>query len=117
MEYLGQQPNTIHGSLHGPGYSGGDALTTRYVLGSGTFNTDFHLFAVEWSPGVIRWFVDDVHYLTVTPDQADGEWVFDHPFYIILNVAVGGNFVGPPDGSTVFPQTMLIDYVRAYRAD
>jgi beta-glucanase (GH16 family) len=115
MEYRGQQPSIIHGSLHGPGYYAGNALTRKFVLADGRFDNDFHIFAVEWSPGVIRWFVDDVHYLTIRPEHADGEWVFDHPFYIILNVAVGGHFVGPPDSTTVFPQTMLIDFVKAYQ--
>jgi len=117
MEYRGQLPSTVYGSLHGPGYSGGEALSRKYKLEDGQFNTDFHLFAVEWNPGVIRWYVDSVNYLTIRPEHVDGEWVFDHPFYIILNIAVGGYFVGPPDSTTVFPQTMLIDYVRAYEAE
>lgn len=116
MEYRGQQPEIIHGSLHGPGYSGGEALTRSHTLTGSTFNSDFHIFAIEWSSDVIRWYVDNTHYLTVIPSSTDGDpWVFDHPFYMILNVAVGGNFVGPPNTSTEFPQTMLIDYVRAYQ--
>ncbi len=117
MEYRGQEPNIVHGSLHGPGYSAGDAFTNRYVLNSGTFNDDFHTFRVDWSDDYIRWFIDDILYQTITIDQvrAKGEWVFDHPFYIILNIAVGGGFVGPPNASTEFPQTMLIDWVRVYQ--
>jgi len=114
MEYRGQEPNIIYGSLHGPGYSGGEALTRRYYLENDRFDNDFHVFSVEWEPNEIRWFVDDIEFLTVYPSDVDGEWVFDHPFYIILNIAVGGNFVGSPDSSTIFPQTMLIDYVRVY---
>jgi beta-glucanase (GH16 family) len=117
MEYLGQDPSTIYGSIHGPGYSGGNALTLSYVLDEDRFDNAFHIFAVEWSRGRIDWYMDDIRYLTILPEHADGEWVFDHPFYIILNVAVGGNWPGPPDGSTVFPQTMLIDYVRVYAGD
>ncbi|MDH4034397.1 MAG: glycoside hydrolase family 16 protein, partial [candidate division Zixibacteria bacterium] len=113
MEYLGHQTNTVYGTIHGPGAYGGGGVGTSYVLEDGQFDTDFHVFAVEWEEDVIRWYVDDVNYYTVTPDSLGGnEWVFDHPFYIILNVAVGGNWPGPPDGSTVFPQTMLVDYVR-----
>jgi beta-glucanase (GH16 family) len=116
MEYRGQEPDIVHGSLHGPGYSGGRALTRRFTLGSGGFNEAFHDFAIEWGPGRITWLVDGDPYQTMTrqslPDGTD--WVFDHPFFIILNVAVGGNFVGPPDASTQFPQTMLIDWVRVY---
>jgi beta-glucanase (GH16 family) len=117
MEYRGQAPSTIYGSLHGPGYSGGAAFTHRYDLAGATFSADFHLFAVEWDTDHITWMVDDVPYMTVTPDDLSGgrRWVFDHPFYIILNVAVGGNYVGPPNASTSFPQAMVVDYVRVYR--
>ena len=115
MEYRGQEPQIVHGSLHGPGYSGGEALTRRFYLENDRFDNGFHIFRVEWKPGEIKWFVDEINYLTLDPSDADGDWVFDHPFYIILNVAVGGNFVGSPDETTVFPQTMLVDYVRIYR--
>lgn len=116
MEFRGQQPGIIYGSLHGPGYSADQAISQSYILPDGQFNDDFHLFAVEWEENLINWYVDDVLYHTTTPEYlAESEWVFNHPFYIILNVAVGGNFVGPPDPTTAFPQTMLIDYVRVYQ--
>jgi len=116
LEYRGQQPSIVHGSLHGPGYSGGSALTGSYTLPSGGFNDDFHVFAIEWDENSITWYVDEVAYQTIeSSDLPYGtSWVFDHSFFIILNVAVGGHFVGPPDASTVFPQTMLVDYVRVY---
>lgn len=115
MEYRGQEPLVIHGSVHGPGYSAGNAVTDRYVLSNGRFDTEFHLFAIEWSPNSIKYYVDDILYNEITPDDVDGEWVFnDNTFYIIINVAVGGSFVGPPNDSTPFPQTMLVDYVRVY---
>ena len=116
MEYRGQEPRTLHGSLHGPGYSGGGAVTARHTLAQGGFHLGFHEFAVEWSETSITWFVDGFAYSTVTPDDLPpgADWVFDHPFFIILNVAVGGTFVGAPDASTVFPQTMLVDHVRIY---
>jgi beta-glucanase (GH16 family) len=115
MEYRGQEPAVIHGSVHGPGYSAGNAVTTRFTLRNGRFDTDFHLFAIEWSPNSIKFFVDDFMYNEITPDDADGEWVFnDNLFHIILNVAVGGTFVGPPSSQTPFPQTMKVDYVRVY---
>ncbi len=119
MEYRGQQPRVVHGSVHGPGYSAGAAVTKRYDLpGNRGFHEDFHVFAVEWDRNRITWLVDGNRYHTVTPRDLPpgGRWVFDHPFFIILNVAVGGNFVGPPDASTVFPQTMLVDWVRVYQA-
>jgi beta-glucanase (GH16 family) len=73
---------------------------------------------VDWEPGRIRWRVDDFVYHEVTSaDVPPGSaWVFDQPFFIILNVAVGGRFSGNPDETTVFPQTMLVDYVRIYQA-
>lgn len=117
MENIGSQPSTNHGSLHGPGYSGGAAVTGKYTLRDGLrFADDFHVFAIEWSPKQVDFFVDDVLYQTKTPADlpAGRRWVFDHPFYLILNVAVGGNFPGPPDETTEFPQLLIVDYVRVY---
>ena len=114
MEYRGQQPNIIHGSVHGPGYSGGEAVTKSYGFEKDRFDVDFHIFAIEWGEGYIHYFVDDVLYFEITPEDVDGEWVYDHPFYIILNVAVGGNYVGFPTDDTPFPQTMLVDWVKVY---
>ena len=119
MEARGQEPDRILGSLHGPGYFGAGAVSDSAVL-PGPVGVDgtFHVFAVEWDPRYIAWEVDGVTYQVVTPDQlpAGASWVFDHSFFVILNLAVGGNFVGLPDPTTVFPQTMLIDYVRVYGA-
>ena len=118
MEYRGQVPGTANGALHGPGYSGGEALHSSYTLSGAGFHEDFHVFAVEWTRDSIRWQVDGNTYMTLGPgDLPSGtDWVFDHPFFIILNLAVGGNYVGSPDASTVFPQTLLIDWVRVYAA-
>jgi beta-glucanase (GH16 family) len=63
----------------------------------------------------IRWSIDDITYLTVTSSDVPGEWVYDHPFFIILNIAVGGNWPGSPDETTTFPQFMQVDYVRVYQ--
>lgn len=114
MEYRGQEPTVIHGSVHGPGYSAGQAITKRYVLQNDRFDTGFHIFGIEWGPDYINFYVDNVLYNQITPADVTGEWVFNQPFYIILNVAVGGSFVGPPGINTTFPQTMLVDYVRIY---
>ncbi len=118
MEYRGQEPTLLHGSLHGPGYSGGGAVTRTYTAPGVTLDGGFHLYAVEWSANKIVWYLDDTAFFTVTPRElpANGRWVFDHPFFVILNLAVGGGFVGPPDASTTFPQQLLVDYVRVYRA-
>jgi beta-glucanase (GH16 family) len=118
MENIGKEPGTVHGSMHGPSTPGptGD-LTAAFSLPAGQhFASDFHIYAVEWEPGTVRFYVDSNLYATVNSSQwpAGGTWVFDHPFFIILNVAVGGSWPGSPDSTTVFPQQMLVDYVRVY---
>ena len=115
MEYLGSNPTSIFGTLHGPGYSGANAITKNYTLSNNRFDTDFHIFGIEWGEDYINYYVDDVLYNQITPAKVPGEWVFNQPFYIILNLAVGGNYPGSPNSETVFPQTMLIDYVRVYQ--
>lgn len=115
MEYRGQEPTLIHGSVHGPGYSAGNAVTKSFTLQNGRFDVGFHVFAVEWGEDYIDYFVDDTFYQRITPDDVSGEWVYDHPFYIILNVAVGGSFVGSPNNETTFPQRMLVDWVKVYK--
>jgi beta-glucanase (GH16 family) len=121
MENIGKEAASIHGSMHGPGYSGKHGLTSEYKLpeGGGHFFDDFHIFAIEWEPGVVRFYVDRELYATFTPAQipAGKKWVFDHPFFIILNLAVGGDWPGAPDSSTSFPQAMLVDYVRVYKPE
>ena len=116
MENVGSAPATVHGTLHGPGFSGDKSLGAPYALPGGSISDDFHLFAVEWEPNEIRFYVDGRLYETRTPaDLPPGaRWVFDHPFFLILNVAVGGDWPGRPDASTKFPQQMLVDYVRVY---
>ena len=118
MENIGKEPGTIHGTIHGPGYSGDKGIGSAYTLPDAKkFADDYHLFAVEWEPQVIRFYVDDKLYATRTPaDLPPGtKWVFDHPFFIVLNLAVGGDWPGEPDVHTKFPQSMLVDYVRVYR--
>jgi beta-glucanase (GH16 family) len=117
MEIVGKAPSINHGSLHGPGYSGGNPLTGIYTLSNDQrFTDDFHTFAVEWEPTAVRFYVDGNLYHTKTPANVPtgSRWVFDHPFFMIVNVAVGGNFPGNPDDTTTFPQTMVVDYVRVY---
>jgi beta-glucanase (GH16 family) len=116
MEYRGQEPRVLHGTVHGPGYQGNAALGSQHVLAQGGFHLGFHVFAVEWSQDRITWEVDGHTYHTVTPADLPpgGRWVFDQPFFLLLNVAVGGRWVGAPDESTVFPQTMLVDWVRVH---
>lgn len=160
MEHIGREPRTVYGTLHGPGYSGGDNkggsstiaagenrtrggatgdrqarhdtrsgdrdsgdrnsrdrksdVGTRDDRAAGTpFADDFHTFAVDWAPDQIIWYVDDVRYHSATPESLEGNpWVFDHPFFLNLNLAVGGDWPGPPDAGTSFPQSLTVDYVR-----
>ena len=112
MENFGKDPTVLHGTVHGPGYAGADGITAARDAGVALAD-DFHLYSVHWEPERIRWYLDDELYHTLTPDDLqDRPWVFDHNFFLLLNVAVGGTFSQPPDLSTTFPQTMLIDYVR-----
>ena len=116
MENKGYQPNIVSSALHFPGHSGGNPITQTFGYENQRFDTDFHIFAVEWDESQIDFFVDNVLYKRVkAADVTDGEWVFDHPFFIILNVAVGGTFGGDPTADTVFPQSMYVDYVRVYQ--
>ncbi|MEO9484280.1 MAG: glycoside hydrolase family 16 protein [Ekhidna sp.] len=117
MELRGQEPSTIAGSIHGPGYSGGNAVSSDFILDDARFDTEFHVFAVEWGPDFIDFFVDDQLYQQLTPESLPegSEWVFNKEFFILLNVAVGGNYVGNPNDNSRFPQTMTVDYVRVYQ--
>ena len=118
MEHIGKQPSIVYGTIHGPGYSGANGINASYTLPSSRKVSDeYHEFAVEWQPNVIRFYVDGLLYKTRTPADlpAGTDWVFNHPFFLILNVAVGGNWPGDPDATTVFPQIMKVDYVRVYQ--
>lgn len=119
MELLGQDPTKVYGTLHYGGAWPANTFTgDNWVLPAGDFAGGFHVFAVEWEQGEIRWYVDDEHVQTQTSwfsNAAPYPAPFDRRFHLILNVAVGGNWPGSPDGSTVFPQTMVVDYVRVYQ--
>jgi len=118
MENIGKEPALVHGTIHGPGYSGDKGPTASFGLsGDVRFADDFHIYAVEWGPKFIRFYVDEHLYATRTPaDLPKGtKWVYNHPFFMLLNAAVGGEWPGNPDDTTIFPQTMLVDYVRVYK--
>ncbi len=120
MELVGHEPNIVHGTLHYGGPWPQNVYTgDSYTIGE-PFANDFHTFAVEWEYGEIRWYVDDVHFQTQTDwNSTAASWPapFNQRFHVILNVAVGGNWPGYPDASTVFPQRMEVDYVRVYERD
>jgi beta-glucanase (GH16 family) len=114
MENFGKNPTVVHGTVHGPGYSGAAGITASYRADA-SLADDFHVYAVHREPDRIRWYLDDQVYATVTPDDLRGnQWVFDHEFFLLLNVAVGGTFSVVPDQSGAFPQAMLVDYLRVY---
>src|SRR6266567_417223 len=120
MENIGKEPAVVHGTIHGPGYSGGKGIGSPHGLQGGErFADDFHIFAVEWEPNAIHFYVDEQLYATRTAAELPKgtKWVYDHPFFLLLNVAVGGGWPGSPDETTVFPQTMLVDYVRVYERE
>lgn len=114
MENIGKTPDTVRGTIHGPGYCRDEGIFADWTITGQRYADDFHLFAVNWEPGQISWFVDNKRYNTLTPESVPGKWVFDHPYFIILNVAVGGYWPGYPDATTRFPQHMYVDYVRVY---
>ncbi|MDH3247978.1 MAG: family 16 glycosylhydrolase [Acidimicrobiia bacterium] len=114
MEYVSRLPDEVFGTIHGPGYSGGNAFGNIQPLAN--VAADYHTFAIEWQPDRIDWYVDGILYHTATPaNVAPNEWVFNDPVYLLLNLALGGNFGGPLDPGLTFPQSMKVDYVRVYQ--
>ncbi len=114
MEYVSRLPNEIFGTIHGPGYNGGNAFGDIYDFGEPVYN-NYHTFTVEWEPNLITWYVDGIQYHQAEPSDVPGPWVFEKPFYLLLNFAIGGNFGGPVDPANTYPQEYLVDYVRVYQ--
>ncbi len=118
VELVGHEPDRVHGTLHYGGEWPDNVYTgAPFVLPAGTFADRFHVFTLEWEEGQIRWYVDGEHYQTQTEWRSSGgpfPAPFDQPFHLVLNVAVGGNWPGYPDARTVFPQSMVVDYVRVF---
>ncbi len=114
MEYVSRLPNEIFGTVHGPGYSGGQSVGNVYDFGEPVAN-NYHTFTIEWQPDIIEWYVDGILYHTATPADVSGEWVFNDPVFLLLNVAIGGNFGGAIDPNLQLPQSMAVDYIRVYQ--
>lgn len=115
LEFIGREPNRMYATVHAPGYSGGDGVGGSLFVPGDSLRSDFHVYAIEWEENEIRWYFDDQEYFRLTPADVPDEWIFDHPFFIILNLAVGGRWPGYPDETTTFPQFLYIDYVRVYQ--
>jgi len=118
MENIGKEPDVVHGTMHGPGYSGAQGPSGLFRLkNQERFADDFHVYAVEWETNEIRWYVDGQFYERRTPADlpAGKQWVYNKPFFLLLNLAVGGGWPGNPDETTKFPAVMAVDYVRVYQ--
>lgn len=120
MELLGHQNHVTHGTCHYGVNSPYDHQFSgsSYTLSSGTFSDAFHTFTVEWTPSEIRWYLDGIQFFSIdssNPAFSTYNWPFDQNFHYLLNVAVGGNWPGAPDNTTVFPATMEVDWVRTYQ--
>ncbi len=121
MELLGHEPNKSYATLHAEGTAPGLSIysSSNYVLSTGTFADAFHTFAIEWSPVEIKFYIDNILIATKSATSLAASprpFPFDQPFFFLLNVAVGGNWPGNPNASTVLPQTMEVDYVRVYQS-
>jgi beta-glucanase (GH16 family) len=117
MELVGHEPNKVYGTLHyGPG-PGSTQISRGYTLpGGATFNDEYHVFSLEWKEDQIKWFVDGNLFSTVQKnDLGSNNYPFNEEFYLIFNLAVGGNWPGNPDATTVLPQWMVVDYIRLYQ--
>ncbi len=113
MENIGKEPSIVHGTVHGPGYSGAKGITAAHNLGRGSF----HIYGVEWSADSIDFQMDGRSYAKVTRASlpSGAVWVFDKPFFLLLNLAIGGDWPGNPDSTTRFPQSMLVDWVKVWK--
>ena len=114
MEYVSRIPNEIFGTIHGPGYNGGGSFGDIYDFGQ-RVDLEYHTYSVEWEPNLITWYVDGIQYHQAEPADVPGPWVFEKPFFLLLNFAIGGNFGGAVDPANIYPQEYLVDYVRVYQ--
>ncbi|HJR81469.1 MAG TPA: glycoside hydrolase family 16 protein [Anaerolineales bacterium] len=115
MEFVGREPDHIYATVHAPGYSGANGVGSNITTSAESLRNDFHVYAIEWEENEIRWYFDDQQFFKLTPEDVPDAWIFDHPFFIILNLAVGGIWPGYPDETTEFPQFLYVDYVRVYQ--
>jgi beta-glucanase (GH16 family) len=118
MESKGSESTATSSAIHGPGYSGATPFVRAHTLARGRISDDFHAFAVEWDSLQARFFVDDSLHYSVGRGELErfGRSILDRPYFLILNLAVGGRFDGDPRSDDILPATMLVDYVRVHRS-
>jgi beta-glucanase (GH16 family) len=114
MEFIGKTPDSVYVTVHGPGYSGAKGISKSVPLAG---PDGFHVYGIEWAPESLTFLLDDQPVRTLTPGDlpAGTKWVYDHPHFLLLNLAVGGGWPGSPDATTVFPQDYVIDWVRVWQ--
>lgn len=118
MELIGNQPQIVHGTAHFFGSSNSHEFIGKstFLPGGKKFSDEFHVFSIVWKENSIEWQLDGKKYFELTSSDVNGaDWPFNSDFFFILNIAVGGNWPGAPNASTVFPQKMLVDYIRVYQ--
>ncbi|MET8341231.1 discoidin domain-containing protein [Streptomyces microflavus] len=119
MEHVGKEPKTAYSTLHAPAYNGAAGYGGPHTLpGGADYADDFHTFAVDWNSTGMTFRVDGQVSFRVDRDELErtrGPWVFDHDFFLILNNAVGGDWPGPPDTTTRFPQKLSVDYIKVWQ--
>ncbi|AOW20694.1 glycoside hydrolase family 16 protein [Urechidicola croceus] len=114
LEYVGKEPKTVYTTLHTPKNHGGNASSKKTRIDN--IEEGFHVYKANWTKDKIDFLVDDILVYSYSPKMKDDKnWPFDKPFYIILNLAVGGNFGGPEVDDSIFPQEFIIDYVKVYQ--
>ena len=116
MELLGHEPQKTYGTIHW-GAAGGPSthIGGNYLLNSQTFSDSFHVFSLLWETNKLSFLIDNIPFFSADKSQVNGDFPFDKPFFFIMNVAVGGNWPGNPDTTTIFPQRMIVDYVRVFQ--
>ncbi len=119
MELVGHEPSTVHGTAHwGPqGQSFSQNKGQSTVLTEGKFSDQFHVFSILWEPDRIIWLLNDEEFFRLNKSDVNGTYPFNEPFFFLLNIAVGGQWPGNPDETTVFPQQMIVDYIRIFQED
>lgn len=116
MEVIGSAPSVIHGTVHGANRNGAAYSVQQTYDVKENLNNAFHIFAVDWTPTQIQFSLDGHVYGVTTKSAVSkaGNWAFDQPFYLLINLAIGGDWPGSPTAKTTWPQRYIIDWVRVY---